>query len=153
MTKKISDGERFHWLVNNISYRTANTLSGATAQSQRGQTITMAPSLREASLDRNGNSFYDLIHDEPGQLARFGKLIFAPNEAPADLSPWTPQTYEEDAAREAQRARVNLMPDGSEKVAALAEIRKTFRAASTQQSYFHAGDDIRNQMKARDARV
>jgi hypothetical protein len=133
-TKTATPGTRFHWLQSGMTFSLDASLSGASAISQRGQTVTLTQKLLDANRNRYGETFLDLIYDEAAQVKRWGSIVMAPGEAPEDLTPWTPNSPEETAARDDARRLAYAITDGIERQKALKAVSERFPAFSTQVS-------------------
>lgn len=72
----------FHVLSDGITVR--NEL-GKTVVAYKGQTFTVTEKLIAASLDREGNSFLDIIENPEAQLVRWGEIKLAPGPCPFNV--------------------------------------------------------------------
>jgi hypothetical protein len=140
-TKAPTPGERAHWLVTGQTFATGESSGTRGAISQRGATFTISSALISANTDRLNNSWVTLLHDEAGQIAKWGRVVFAPGPAPADLTKWSPGTVEQVLARDDAHRLAMLIPDVVERQRALREVSRTFGALpSTQVSVeLHGG--------------
>ena len=119
-------GDSIHFLVDGFTFPLDSGLMAQSHVSRRGETAVITQKLIDASRDRDGNSWLDLLHDELGQIERWGQVRFAPGAAPADMSPWLPGTPEADAAREQERRAAWAILDDGERHRTLAEIDARF---------------------------
>jgi len=134
MTKQPTPGTEFHFLKSGMAYSTDTSLTGGTTVSRRGQTGTITQTLLDANVDRNGHTFFELLHDEDAQINRWGEIVFAPGPAPADLTAWTPGTVEEAAAREAAHRVALALSDDAERRRAVRAVNQRFSFPTTQVS-------------------
>lgn len=81
---------QFHCLTDGLSIPNEQGKSYVT---YRGQTFTITEKMISASLDRNGNSFLDLISSPELQLARWGELKLAVGPCPFEVKPTLPALY------------------------------------------------------------
>ncbi len=51
-----------------------------------GDELTITDEIRQASRDRNGVSWCDVLSGEPAQVRRWGRVFFSPGPFPADVS-------------------------------------------------------------------
>jgi hypothetical protein len=131
-TQPLKPGDQFHFLASGVLFATSTSFSGANEVSRRGATVTVTEALIEASKDRHGrDSWLDLVDDQEGQRARFSKVVFSRGPAPAGLSPWTPDSPEQQEAHDLARAAAYAIPEGSDRRAALAEVVAVFGRPST----------------------
>jgi hypothetical protein len=133
-TKQVLPGDTFHFLKTGMVYLTDESLTGATATSRRGQTLTLTQKLIDSNKNRNGDSFFTRIGDRAYQLQRFGHLVAAPGEAPADLTWWTPNSPEQTMAAESARLVAGAIADPAERQRALRDVAATFGVQSSQVS-------------------
>lgn len=124
-------GDQFHAVTTGITVATSTSLLGASTVLTRGQTVTLTADMIEASRDRNGDSWLDLLHDDLAQIARWGEVRIAPGPAPADMAPWLPGSPEEDAAREQARRAAYALVDDAERRLALARVDERFGRLKT----------------------
>lgn len=109
MTKTpLTPGSQFHFVNTGLTFSTsADDMTGASSQvATRGQTVTVTASLVEASRDRFGHSWLDLVDDPGQQVARWGKVYFSRGPAPEDMSPWTPGSPDHQIAYDAEKQRI-----------------------------------------------
>jgi hypothetical protein len=133
-TRKITPGETLYWLTSSINYSTDQSMFGGTATSRRADTLVVTQQLLDSNVDRNGKTFFDLLHDEAAQTARWGKPIFAPGEAPEGLTRWEPGSVEQDLFRDRARAAAVAIADPVAQTNAIREVARTYGIKSTQQS-------------------
>jgi hypothetical protein len=131
--KKATPGDQFHWTRSGMTYSVNESSSGVGAISQRGQTVTLTQTLIDSNRNRYGETFLDLIHDDEAQVKRWKHTFMAAGEAPADMTPWTPGTVEEELAREDASRKVYAIPAGIERQRALRDIAATFGAPPSSQ--------------------
>lgn len=92
----------------------------------RGDVLEVTPELREASLDRRGRSWLDLVHDPEAQIARWGEVRFAPGpwpDAEAKIIPGSPE--EEELIADAWR-QAWAQPTDAERTEALRRVRDQY---------------------------
>lgn len=132
MTKaKLQAGDRFHFLSSGFTFAINGKVSGGRT-SVRGQTVTVTADLIEASTDRLGSSWLDLVDDPKAQEARWGRAVFSRGEAPADVEQWTPGSPEWQMAREQARQEAWALPSEDERAAALQAVQDRYgRGPST----------------------
>lgn len=92
----------------------------------RGDVLEVTPELREASLDRLGRSWLDLVHNPEAQIARWGEVRFAPGPWPEAEHRIIPGSHEEqelitDAWRDAW-----AQPTDAERTEALKRVRAKY---------------------------
>lgn len=83
-------------------------VDGFTAQGRvwyRGQTIVFqrAGSAYQQTLDRNGNSWLDIVNNPQAQIKQYGHVAFG-------SGPWPFSDYDDSAAAKAEAARRNAAP-------------------------------------------
>jgi hypothetical protein len=118
-------GEQIHFRESGFTFAVSEGYSG-THVSRRGQTITVTAALIEASVDRNGDSWLDLVDDELGQIERWGSVQFGRGPFPEDEPLYVRGTVEWADARAAANKRAHSLPDGPEKAAAFREVFEVF---------------------------
>lgn len=130
-SKPLAPGEQFHALHTGL---TVLTTPGALASSvvlRRGQTVTVTDALREASRDREGRSWLDLVDDADAQIARWGRQMIARGPAPDDLTTWEPGSVEAQEAREQARREAWALPTEEARRDALAAVERIYGPAVT----------------------
>jgi hypothetical protein len=126
-TEPVRPGDKVHVLAEFAYQDELSWVSGKVAR--RGQTIEVTEALIEASKDRFGRSWLDLVDDPAGQVAVYGKEIIGRGPFPAGLVPTQPRTLDHREARlEAARAAREL-PKGPERDDALAKVEKLYGPA------------------------
>lgn len=95
----------------------------------RGQNVVVTTAMLEATRDAGGRyTGVALVNDPAAQLARHGRVLFAPGEAPADMVP-EHGTAEWRMAREAARQAAWSESDPARRNAALAAVNSKFGPA------------------------
>lgn len=100
---------------------------------QRGATIELTEQMIEATRDRNGVSWLDLVDDDEAQIERWGQVTFHRGECPDSITSWNG----EDGAgmrgllrtQEIEEARLISHP--GERRERIAEITAKYGAAPT----------------------
>jgi hypothetical protein len=133
-TPKVTPGQKLHWLTSSINYSTDQRMFGGTATSRRADTLVVTQQLLDSNVDKAGRTFFDLLHDEAAQVARWGKPIFAPGEAPEGLTRWEAGSAEQDLFRDRARAAAVAISDPVAQAHALREVSRIYGIKSTQQS-------------------
>lgn len=136
-------GAQLHWLVSGVSYL-GNNAMGSGQVSRRGETITATSGLLEANIDLAGESLFDL--DGPAQIEKYGRQLWEHGPWPDDLVTVTPNSIEEQLARELATTSAWAEPDLAERQRKLAEVRAKYgRARSTQRSSYIPSDSERDE--------
>jgi hypothetical protein len=130
-TKTPTPGDSIHFLVDGFTFALDTGLMAQSHVSRRGETAVLTQKLIDASRDRDGHSWLDLLHDELAQIERWGQVRFAPGAAPADIAPWLPGSVEAEQAREQARRAAFAILDDTERRRALADIDARFGRPST----------------------
>lgn len=123
-------GSRIHFRESGFTFATSDSYAGQFV-SRRGQTVTVTAALIEASLDRDGNSWLDLIDSPAEQIERWGAVQFGRGPWPDDLPLFVRGSVEWADARAAANKRAHSLPDGPEKAAAFREVFETFGPGPT----------------------
>lgn len=128
MTKTpLKAGDVVHALVSGFTFPGSLELTGGRV-TRRGEDITITDDMLEAAKDRRGASFWDLVDDPDGQVARWGHEVFRRGSAPDDMETWTPGSPEHQLARERARQDAWTLPDPRERAAALQEVQRRYGA-------------------------
>jgi hypothetical protein len=126
--KKIQPGDTVHVLTT-ISVPTGDIFAGS-FMPERGTEFEVSAAMIEAARDRLGNPGWPaLVHDEDGQLAKWGKVVFRAGPAPADLQRWTFGDPAWEEAREIARRAAHAETDPHRRAAALRLVHETYGAA------------------------
>lgn len=122
-------GDRIHFLRSGFTLSTkVEDLTGAFAHtSVRGETITITQDIIDASLDRFGDSWLELVDDLEAQAARWSNgPYFARGEAPEGLTHWEPGTIEQVLEFEARRQVIyDSVKDPEELALKLRELQRS----------------------------
>lgn len=98
----------------------------------RGDRIEVTAEMITADRDRHGRPGWTaMVHDPDRQLRRWGKVLLAPGEPPADMMPWEPGTSEWAEAREAARKAAWSEPNPQRRAEALEDVQRVYGAAPT----------------------
>lgn len=99
----------------------------------RGETVELTPEMIELSRDRNGATSFSLLDDEPAQVRRWGKVIFARGECPEAVQWWNSpdSTGDRKYARDLAFQEAELIRDPVAKYEAHKAIREKFGRIST----------------------
>jgi hypothetical protein len=127
-------GEQAHWIVTGQTYATGESAGTRGAVSQRGATFTITDALIQANTSRINESWVNLLHDEEGQVAKWGRRVFAPGPASADMDAYTVGSVEESFAREDARRVAQAIPDAGLRQRALKAVTEKFGIPSSQVS-------------------
>jgi hypothetical protein len=117
-----------------ISLGGGTLMSGRSVVLERGQTFTVTAAMLDAARDRHGSldgSLFALVHDEPGQIARYGAVIVRPGPAPSSLRPWEYGSPEWLRARDTARRRAYALPSEAERAEALAAVEREYGPAGS----------------------
>lgn len=82
-----SPGERFHALTAATLPVGGGLFSGGEVV-ERGRTVTITADLIEATKNKHGVSWLDLVNDAEGQIEKWGEVRFAPGPWPDDTETW-----------------------------------------------------------------
>lgn len=93
-----------------------------------GEVLEVTPERYTLSLDRLGRSYLDLLDDEEGQIARWGRVMFARGEWPEHLPLYEPGSIEADEARETARQAAHAIADPELRKEALRQVKRKFGA-------------------------
>lgn len=96
-----------------------------------GSTFRVTEQLIEATRDRNGETWTDLIGDDAAQVEKYGFVRFRRGPAPVELLRPQPGSADFADAREAARQSAHRIEDEVEKHAALQRVRDEFGPAPT----------------------
>lgn len=135
-----SPGESVHALRSGIVLHLGGggPFSSRSVTLERGQTFTITSALLDANRDRHGSldgSLLSLVHDAEAQRERYGDVLLAPGDAPADMRPWVHGDPVWEIARDTARRRAYALPSEAERREALAEVEREYGAArSTSQT-------------------
>ena len=99
-----------------------------------GDELTITDEIREASRDRNGVSWCDLLNDEPAQVRRYGKVFFRPGPFPADVSRVEPGSDEHRQAAWQARREASSIENPVDRRAALREVEREYGPDATRTS-------------------
>lgn len=146
-TNRPKPGDQFHVLKSGfpISRPHINEIA------KRGDQFTVTEQLILDSLDRNNESWLDLLHDPEGQIKRYGHVAFAPGEAPAGLQPWEPNSPEADMARDSARTLAFAEADPQKRAEKLAEVYRVFGRKQTSRTLsVITGDRERSEREERE---
>lgn len=127
---KLTAGEQVHFL-NAMAVSSAPTFSAPPLLMERGQTLTLTADIIDASTDRAGNSWLDLVDDQPAQIRRWGREMFARGPWPEGMPRWVAGTPSWEAARDVAYANAWAIANESERNAALAEVEAEFGPLTT----------------------
>lgn len=144
MTAKLTPSESIHFLENGFTFSTSDNASTGHV-SRRGQVVVITTALLEASQDRLGASWLDLVDDAEGQKARWGKHMFGRGEFPASQSLFVAGSVEWELAREARRVAAHAIPDHHERAVALRNLNTEFGPGPSGQRSVSYGSDQREQ--------
>ena len=92
----------------------------------RGDELTITPELREASIDRLGRSWLDLVHDPEAQIARWGEVRFAPGPWPEVAHRIIPGSPEEEELIAQAWKDAWAQPTDAERTEALKQVRAKY---------------------------
>ena len=109
--------------VTGVGYHT----SGGSAS--YGDEIFLTEELRSLNTNRVGFCFFDLIDDEAGQVAKWGKVVFRRGPWPAGKSRLLPGSSEWNEAREAARIEAHRIENEAARKAALAKVTQEWGPA------------------------
>jgi hypothetical protein len=88
----------------NVQTKVGDWTGASTITSVRGQNFVVTADIIEASKDRHGNSWLELVDDPEAQKRRWSHgPYFARGPAPADMSHWEPFSIEATLEFEARR--------------------------------------------------
>lgn len=87
----------------------------------------VTPELYAETLDRNGNSFFDL--DEPAQVARYGRVLWIEGEPPEGAIIGADDEGLQYRAGTRAREEALLVSDPKERAAAVAEVERQYGSA------------------------
>ncbi|MDQ1629573.1 MAG: hypothetical protein QOI54_3317 [Actinomycetota bacterium] len=96
-----------------------------------GQETVLTPELRRINEDRNGNSIFDLLDDEPTQIEKWGKVMLARGPWPEGVPRIEPDSQDWLDAAVAARATAWAIPGRQERDQALAEVTKEWGQPAT----------------------
>lgn len=96
MTTAATEAEQF--LVHFLSSITVNLDQHRAEVMVRASELLVTDTVREASIDRNGNSWLDLLDNPEAQELRYGRVVFARGPFPAGELTTEPGTPEHEAA-------------------------------------------------------
>ncbi|MGV8976546.1 MAG: hypothetical protein ACOH17_00725 [Cellulomonas sp.] len=125
----IKPGEQFHFLASGFTFATSVGFLGTGTVSTRGRTVTATQALLDASHDKNGASWLDLVDDPQAQTARWGHEVFGRGNAPEGIESWVPGDPEWYSQREEARSAAWSLPTGRARKDALAAVQARFGAA------------------------
>jgi len=143
-------GDQITFLRSGMTVAVDTSVMRAGITTHRGMVLELTDKLIEANSDRHGFCYFSIADDVQAQQERWNEQRIAFG-AVGGLTRWTPNSADETEARAAAVEAAYQLPP-QERAAALAAVRQNFRPPSTQTSRWLAGDDIRNQMAAREAR-
>lgn len=103
--------------------------------------MIVTPLIRELSRDREGNSWVDLLEDEPAQVARWGEVIFRPGSWPQNLPRIKPGTLDHDEAREVARRTAWNINNDADRLAALAAVKAQHGSAPVTSKTIQTGGE------------
>lgn len=122
-------GSIVHCLVTGTTISTGQGWLAGGAVLNRGQNVVITAAMLDATRDAGGRyTGVALVNNPDAQLARHGRILFAPGEAPADMT-FEPNTREWREAREAARTSAWTESDPARRAAALAEVERRFGPA------------------------
>jgi hypothetical protein len=130
--KPPTPGESAHWLVTGQTHLKSSGNTGAI--SQRGASFTIDAAFIEQNTDRFGRSWVNDLHNPNGQIARWGRVVFAPGPAPEGMDSFTLGSVEVDFARDDARRAALAIPDARERQMALKAVTAKFGIQSSQVS-------------------
>src|SRR5690606_35283732 len=96
---------------------------------RRGDALTVTPEILEASRDQDGRSWLDLLDDEPGQIARWGRVQVRRGPATDDLAVTERGTPEHREAREEARRAAWALGNSQERWQALRDVERIYGPA------------------------
>lgn len=122
-----------YWLAHSLIHTTLPPMTphGTGQQLQPGTVFRVDQALIEATRDRNGFSWIDLIDDEPGQIGLWGLVRYRRGPAPVELLRPRPGSADFADAREAARQAAHRLEDEGEKAQALKRVRDEYGRAPT----------------------
>ena len=91
-----------------------------------GEEFEISEDFRAANTNRNGESWCDLLDDEPGQITTFGHVMFRRGPWPDDVPPYEPGSPDWEMAFRRESAEAHRASVGSERVAALKRVEDRF---------------------------
>lgn len=99
----------------------------------RGETIELTEAMIDLGRDRNGLSHYHLLDDEPEQVRRWGKVVYARGACPEGIEWWNSpgNTADRKYARDMALQEANLIRDPVLKYERVKAIREKFGSIST----------------------
>lgn len=118
-------GDVLHFLVDGLTHPRLNSGQVHHGVSRRGSDLVLTDRVIEATRDRNGDTWLDLLHDEAGQIAKFGRVVMAAGPAPAEMLPERGSVEFEELYREAYSAAVGI-ENGAERRQALDAVSARF---------------------------
>ena len=119
-------GEVFHFLATGLTRPTFRHGVLFHEVSRRGDQDVITDRLIEASTDRNGACWLDLLHDAAGQVAKFGREVIAPGPTPESMSRTVPGTAEHDTAARKAREDAWKIKDPRMRGEALREVHEGY---------------------------
>lgn len=106
-TRHAKPGEQFHVVREGLSMPDSNSLHAMTIALRRGDEHVVTDQLLDATRDRLGATWLDLIHDEEEQLRRWGEVKLAFGPRPHDFAHYDRGSVE--ALLERERRRLGAM--------------------------------------------
>ena len=129
--QEVKAGDVVHFLRSGLLHHVIVGTRLVTEISRRGAELTITQQMIENLGDRNGRSWLEYIHNPERQIDRWGYVAVAPGPAPEGLTPWTPDSPEQDMERDRRRAAAWATTDPQARAKALREVDKAFGRAST----------------------
>lgn len=118
-------GEVAHWLRTGVTHmQDHRETSGAV--SVRGEEFIVTEAMIEANRDGAGKSFLDLLHDQEGQRATYGRALVGPGPWDPAMERTEPGTREHDDARREALDAVRQIPDKEERATATKRVAERF---------------------------
>jgi hypothetical protein len=114
-----------------MSVTTSQSFVAVPLVTERGQTLTLTAGILAASVDRTGETWLDLVDDEPGQLHRWGKVMFARGAWPEGAPKWIAGTAAWEAQRDVAFSNAWAVSNEGERMAAVAAVEAEFGPLST----------------------
>lgn len=117
-TTALRPGDQFHTL-GTLTIPTGDSYGAVVP---RGQTVTITGEMIEATRDRTGASWLELVDDDEAQISKWGAVMFRRGECPEEVTWWNSpgDTAARGLARTQASEAAREISDPSERRAALA---------------------------------
>lgn len=116
---EVEPGETMHFNVWGLPYALSEVLGAAGALSDPTVEVAVTEEFISANTDRNGDSWLSLLHDEDGQIQRFGRVIMEAGPPPSDVVRSEPGSLAHERERAEAFHAARAVPDRRAREAAV----------------------------------